>query len=469
MPSSRAANASPWAWLPALAATTPAARSASESCDSRLNAPRTLKEPVSWRFSALSTVRAPTRRDSSPAAITGVRRTRAPTRSRAALMSSMPRAVPTAGTQPPPRSRRARPWAEPPPRRPPVRAGRRRRRSARTQRSPPPSRRADRCRRLRHGSRSPGWCRPRGRRRPDSASSEWSAPPRRPRSARRWRGRAGSGRSRTAAARRWPRPASTGRRPRARHWFRRCDGCLSCGQSSYGGIMTNVANEQNTAGLLGGVSIFSGLTPEQLADLASVAVPRRWGAGEVIFREGDPGDTCYIVQRGTVRITRNHSDGRTITLAELREGEIFGDLAMFDSEVRSATVEAAEETTAVALLAGDMRRLLLRHPDISLKLLSAFADRLKEANERISRQSFQTVASRVAGVLLSHVEAGTVDEVEPRDVLVRSTRAEMAQLAGSSRESVSRFLATLERAGLVTCGRGKVVVHDPAALRRYIY
>jgi CRP/FNR family cyclic AMP-dependent transcriptional regulator len=233
--------------------------------------------------------------------------------------------------------------------------------------------------------------------------------------------------------------------------------------------MTNVANEQNTAGLLGGVSIFSGLTPEQLADLASVAVPRRWGAGEVIFREGDPGDTCYIVQRGTVRITRNHSDGRTITLAELREGEIFGDLAMFDSEVRSATVEAAEETTAVALLAGDMRRLLLRHPDISLKLLSAFADRLKEANERISRQSFQTVASRVAGVLLSHVEAETVDEVEPRDVLVRSTRAEMAQLAGSSRESVSRFLATLERAGLVTCGRGKVVVHDPAALRRYIY
>jgi CRP/FNR family transcriptional regulator len=54
-------------------------------------------------------------------------------------------------------------------------------------------------------------------------------------------------------------------------------------------------------------------------------------------------------------------------------------------------------------------------------------------------------------------------------VLIRSTRAEIAQLAGSSRESVSRFLATLERAGLVTCGRGKVVVHDPAALRRYIY
>jgi CRP/FNR family cyclic AMP-dependent transcriptional regulator len=230
-----------------------------------------------------------------------------------------------------------------------------------------------------------------------------------------------------------------------------------------------MAGSEETARLLGRVSIFSGLTPDQLADLASVAVPRRWGAGEVIFREGDAGDTCYVIEDGCVRVTRNHSDGRTITLAELRSGDLFGELAMFDSEKRSATVEAAEETTAVALLAGDLRRLLLRHPDISIKLLSAFAERLKEANERISRQSFQTVASRVAGVLLSHTEDLVGDGVPSQDVLIRSTRAEIAQLAGSSRESVSRFLATLERAGLVTCGRGKVVIHDPATLRRYIY
>jgi CRP/FNR family transcriptional regulator, cyclic AMP receptor protein len=233
--------------------------------------------------------------------------------------------------------------------------------------------------------------------------------------------------------------------------------------------MRRMTRSEDTAQLLGRVSIFSGLTPEQLLDLASVAVPRRWTSGEVIFREGDNGDTCYVVQRGSVRVTRNHSDGRTITLAELRSGDLFGELAMFDSERRSATVEAVEDTTGVALLAGDLRRLLLRHPEISIKLLSAFADRLKEANERISRQSFQTVASRVAGVLLAHTETLEAEGAAPQNVLIRSTRAEIAQLAGSSRESVSRFLATLERAGLVTCGRGKVVIHDPAALRRYIY
>ncbi len=230
-----------------------------------------------------------------------------------------------------------------------------------------------------------------------------------------------------------------------------------------------MAASEDVAQLLGRVSIFSDLTPEQLTGLASVAVPRSWSAGEVIFREGDAGDTCYVVQNGCVRVTRNHSDGRTITLAELRTGDLFGELAMFDSEKRSATVEAAEDTNAVALLAGDMRRLLMSHPDISIKLLTAFAERLKEANERISRQSFQTVASRVAGVLLSHSETLRAEGISPQDVLIHSTRAEIAQLAGSSRESVSRFLATLERAGLVTCGRGKVVIHDPAALRRYIY
>jgi CRP/FNR family transcriptional regulator len=233
--------------------------------------------------------------------------------------------------------------------------------------------------------------------------------------------------------------------------------------------MMDMPTGEETARLLGRVPVFAGLNEDQLRDLASVAVPRSWSAGEVIFREGDAGDTCYVIQSGSVRVIRNHSDGRTITLAELRQGDLFGELAMFDTEHRSATVEAAEDTAAVALLAVDMRRLLSRHPDMALKLLAAFADRLRQANERISRQSFQTVASRVAGVLLGQVESLAGEAPTEQGVLIRATRAEIAQLAGSSRESVSRFLATLERAGVVTCGRGKVLVHDPAALRRYIY
>jgi CRP/FNR family cyclic AMP-dependent transcriptional regulator len=229
---------------------------------------------------------------------------------------------------------------------------------------------------------------------------------------------------------------------------------------------------EETARLLGRVPLFSGLSERDLHQLAEVAVPRAYLHGESIFREGDSGDTCYIVRSGRVRVTRRHSDGRVITLAELGTGQMFGELAMFDNEVRSASVEAIEDTRALALLAGDMRRLLLSHPEIGVKMLAGLAERLRAANERLTRQSFQTVAGRVASTLLGQVEARRADGAAADNgtpVLIEATQAQIAQLAGASRESASRFLAKLERAGLISTGRGKVLVHDPDALRNYIY
>jgi CRP/FNR family transcriptional regulator, cyclic AMP receptor protein len=98
----------------------------------------------------------------------------------------------------------------------------------------------------------------------------------------------------------------------------------------------------------------------------------------------------------------------------------------------------------------------------------ALTRRLREANERISRQSFQTVPSRVAGVLSQLIAEET--PMEGHDgVTIRMTQADLAQLAGTSRESVSRFLAVLERAGVVRSGRGRVTVLEPRRLRGYIF
>ena len=230
-----------------------------------------------------------------------------------------------------------------------------------------------------------------------------------------------------------------------------------------------MAPADDTAQLLGRVSLFADLSERELEQLAQVAVPRTYEAGEAVFREGDTGDTCYIVREGSVRVTRRHSDGRSITLAELRPGAIFGELAMFGGETRSASVEALERTRALAILAGDMRRIMLQHPEIAVNMLGGLADRLRGANERIARQSFQTVAGRVASALLSQVQGRSENGEAGRDVVIEATQAEIAQLAGASRESASRFLAKLERAGLITTGRGRVVVHEPAALRNYIY
>jgi CRP/FNR family transcriptional regulator, cyclic AMP receptor protein len=220
------------------------------------------------------------------------------------------------------------------------------------------------------------------------------------------------------------------------------------------------------------VPVFSTLVPSDLQRIAELAVPRVFEPGQVVFREGDSSDTCYIVRSGHARAVREHSDGRVITLATFGPGDIFGELAMFEDELRSATVEAVEETTVVAVLGPDMRRLMAEHPDISTRLVIALGRRLREMNERLSRQSFQTVQSRVAAVLselAARERADGSDGGDSGDVLVTATQADLAQLAGSSRESASRFLAVLERAGVISQGRGRLVVHDVRALERYVF
>jgi CRP/FNR family transcriptional regulator len=231
--------------------------------------------------------------------------------------------------------------------------------------------------------------------------------------------------------------------------------------------------EQSAVELLRSVPLFAGLEEGELERFSQVAVPRSFPAGTRVFHEGDSSDACYIVSEGSFRVTREHSDGRAITLATLGPGEIFGELAMLDGDTRSASAESITDGTLLALPANDVRGLLARNPEIALKLVAGLVRRLRAANMRLSRQSFQTVPSRVAGILaqLSREgqESGPDGDGEMSEVTIRMNQTDLAQLAGTSRESVSRFLAELERAGVVRSGRGRVTVLQPNKLRNYIY
>ncbi len=257
----------------------------------------------------------------------------------------------------------------------------------------------------------------------------------------------------------------------------RCLSLLSVREDSDGGLvlcdisslMSAAPSSSEVVELLARVPVFATLEREDLQRIAQLAVPRLFEPGQVVFRKGDASDTCYIVRSGHARAVREHPDGRTITLATFGPGDIFGELAMFEDERRSATVEAIEQTSAVAVLGPDMRRLMAIHPGISMRLAIALGRRLRESNERLARQSFQTVQSRVALVLGELVTRAIAEGSPQREVPVITTQADIAQLAGSSRESASRFLAVLERAGVISQGRGKLVVHDPSALEAYVY
>jgi len=226
------------------------------------------------------------------------------------------------------------------------------------------------------------------------------------------------------------------------------------------------ASAHDRVDLLSRVPVLADLPAEDLEQISGLAHPRRFAAGEVVFREGDASSTCYIVRSGRARAVREHADGRQLALATFGPGDIFGELAMFDDERRSATVEAIEPVEALAILGNDLRRCMERRPQLAIALAASLARRLRATNERLASQSFQTVQSRVANVLGQLVEQ---QDAGRTDVSLTVTQAEVAQLAGSSRESASRFLAVLERAGVISQGRGRLTVHDPEALRNYVY
>jgi CRP-like cAMP-binding protein len=229
------------------------------------------------------------------------------------------------------------------------------------------------------------------------------------------------------------------------------------------------ASTQETVELLSQVPVFAPLAPGDLELVAGVCHPRRFGAGEIVFRDGDQSNTCYVVRSGHARAVREHADGRQIALATFGPGDIFGELAMFDDERRSATVETIDALDVLAILGPDMRRLMLRRPQLAVALAASLARRLRTTNERLASQSFQTVQSRVAGVIAQLVDQAVAEGADAVDVQITATQADLAMLAGSSRESASRFLATLERAGVISQGRGRLTVHDPRALRNYVY
>lgn len=222
----------------------------------------------------------------------------------------------------------------------------------------------------------------------------------------------------------------------------------------------------DTSDLLGSLPLFETLNTRELAELVAVAVPRSYDRGEVIFQEGSQGDVMYVIRKGRILIKREHAGGRTIALTEMGPGDLFGELAIFDKEARSATAECIEKTNVVALTSGDVSRVLTRNPEIAVKLLQQLSKRIRAANSRIGDQYFQSTEGRIVNVVLGLAEQQNGNVVAGS--FVRANQSEIAQLASTSRETVSRFLANCQRADLLTTYRGRLQLRDPEGMRRMV-
>lgn len=165
-----------------------------------------------------------------------------------------------------------------------------------------------------------------------------------------------------------------------------------------------------------------------------------------------------------MKVTRGLADGRRITLARLGPGSVFGELSLFNSERRSASVVALELSSAIAIAGDDVMEVLRTDPEAALRVAIGLADRLRATNERLLELALASTSGRVIATLLSQVEARQAQGAGDRDVEVIGTATDIARLAGSPRESAVRVMHSLENQGVITMKRGRVIVHNPAAL-----
>jgi CRP/FNR family cyclic AMP-dependent transcriptional regulator len=203
------------------------------------------------------------------------------------------------------------------------------------------------------------------------------------------------------------------------------------------------------------VPLFSDLSEAELARFADVTREREYPKNSVILFEDDPGDALYIVSAGQVKVVLIGEDGREVILSVLGDGDFFGDMALIDDEPRSAHVIAMRDSQLLVLRRDDFQAQLVAQPKIGLKLLRVLVQRLRRADEKIGGLVLLDVNGRVARVLLD-----MADESGGPKLTRRLTHHTIAQMIGSSRETVSRAMAELVDRGLIEITRREISIRN---------
>jgi CRP-like cAMP-binding protein len=207
------------------------------------------------------------------------------------------------------------------------------------------------------------------------------------------------------------------------------------------------------------VPLFSQLGPPDLQRVLEVARERAYPKNSVILFEDDPGDALYVVKQGQVKVVLIGEDGREVILSVLGEGDFFGEMALIDDEPRSAHVIAMSDSSLLVLRREDFQGLLMQTPGIALAMLRELTRRLRRVDEKVGSLVLLDVNGRVARLLLDLAE-----EAGGERITRRLTHHTIAQMIGSSRETVSRTMRELVDKGFIEVSRRDIVIRDRSAL-----
>jgi len=212
--------------------------------------------------------------------------------------------------------------------------------------------------------------------------------------------------------------------------------------------------------LLQSVPIFSELSPSDLNKIAERMIRRAYTKGQMILLEDDLGQTFFVIAGGSVKITRLSDDGREVILAMLGESDFFGEMSLLDGAGRSANVVALEASEVLTLARNDFLDILQQYPKISISLLEELTQRIRKSDQQIESLSLSDVEQRIGITLIRLAEElGTIKQ---GSVKIKNLpyQQDIANMAGTSRETVSRTFKLLEEKGLVTREGRKLTIYN---------
>ena len=220
----------------------------------------------------------------------------------------------------------------------------------------------------------------------------------------------------------------------------------------------------STRVMLGSIGIFEGLSRRELELLHAITGTKRLRAHEVLFRKGDPGSTLYGVLRGRLRVFSSGADAKEVVFRFLDSGDVLGEVALFDAQVRSAAVEAVEPCELLTLQRRDLLPFLEQHPRVAIKLAAVLARSLRELSQRVEDELSLTIPARLARKLLTLTRSHGKEVAGGTRIEQRLPQHQLGELVGATRESVNKQMRAWLEAGAIRVERGFITVLDSAAL-----
>ena len=212
--------------------------------------------------------------------------------------------------------------------------------------------------------------------------------------------------------------------------------------------------------LLESVPIFSDLSKSDLTKISDRMTHRKFTKNQMILLEDDLGQTFFVIAAGSVKITRLSDDGREVILAMLGEADFFGEMSLLDGDGRSANVVALEVAEVLTLARNEFLDILEQYPKISISLLEELTNRLRKSDQQIESLSLSDVEQRIGITLIRLAEElGTIKQ---GSVKIKNLpfQQDIANMAGTSRETVSRTFKLLEEKGLLSRQGRQLVIYN---------